>query len=92
MKSKISAVLMLSLMLSMIFMPLTVAADGGKSIVKEMVQAPVDYSFVFIPSDYTFNGALLGRLLQPGYYDIYDRMYVYSPADLVFLRLSLFWF
>ena len=44
MKHRISAVLLLSLMLSMVFMPLSVSADEGKSIIKSMVQAPEDYS------------------------------------------------
>ncbi len=44
MRNKIGVTLLISLMLSLSFMPLVVAADDGKSIIKEMVQAPADYS------------------------------------------------
>ena len=49
MKHRISAVLLLSLMLSMLFIPLAVTADDGKSIIKGMVQAPTDYSVGITP-------------------------------------------
>ena len=51
MKQRIIAILILTLMLSMLFMPLAVSADSGKSIIKEMVKAPGDYSVGW----YTFN-------------------------------------
>ena len=44
MKYRIGAVLMLSLMLSMLLMPLSVSADDCKCIIKERVQAPEDFS------------------------------------------------
>ena len=44
MRTKIGVTLLISLLLSMLFMPLAVAADGGKSIIKEMVQSPAYYS------------------------------------------------
>jgi hypothetical protein len=82
MKYKISAVLMLSLMLSMLFMPLAVAADDGKSIIKGMVQAPGDYSVGLItPSKYAIHE--LDRDLSPGYY--MSRYNMYFPW--AFLRL-----
>ena len=88
MKYKIVAILMLSLMLSMLLMPLAVAADDGKSIIKEMVQAPADYSVGNgILSPYGFY-ELLGRGIL-GYGDAYGRIDVYYPPNWAFLRLPI---
>ena len=85
MKYRISAFLLLSLMLSMLFMPLAVTADGGKSIIKEMVQTPGEYSVGNgLISPYTFLD-LLGRG-GLGYFDAYNRAFMYMP-DWVFWRL-----
>ena len=84
MEYRISAVLLVSLMLSMLFMPLAVAADDGKSIIKEMVQAPADYSvgiIIFIPP-YSFWE--LDRHWPNNGYDIN------RPGSFPFLRLFFF--
>ena len=88
MKQRISAVLMLSLMLSMLLLPLSASADTGKSIVKEMVQSPADYSvnngnYFFTP--YSF-WELFGRA-ELGDERAYYRIMTYWPPDWVFLRL-----
>ena len=85
MKYRISVVLLLSLMLSMLFIPMAVAADDGKSIIKEMVQSPADYCVGngFL-SPYTFL-ELLGRG-SLGYYHAYDRAFMSIP-DWFFWRL-----
>ena len=70
-------------MISMLFMPIAVTADDGKSIIKEMVQAPADYDVSLNPWDYKIIH-LWGRGVG---YDIYDRIWVYYP-DWVFFRLS----
>ena len=45
MKSRISFFLLLSiLLLSLLVVPIAGAGDGGKSIIKEMVQSPGDYN------------------------------------------------
>ena len=83
MKHRITAVILLSLMLSMLFMPLSVLADDGKSIIKEMVQTPADYSEgVFIPSPYLFWE--LDRHAPNNGYDIN------RPGSFPFWRLSFF--
>ena len=84
MKHRIGAFLMLSLMLSMLFIPLAVSADDGKSIIKGMVQAPADYSVGINHYDYVI-WALLGRGYL-NYWDAYHRYAVYMP-DWVFWRL-----
>ena len=76
MKYRISVVLLLSLMLSMLFMPMVVAADDGKSIIKGMVQAPADYS-VGISSEYIFWE--LDRDWPPSKGYAMSRYYLYSP-------------
>ena len=85
MKHKISAILMLSLMLSMILMPMAVSADNGKSIIKNMVQAPTDYSVGLEPGDYEIDD--LVRVDMSGYYDIENRYMVYLWG-WVFWRLD----
>jgi hypothetical protein len=82
MKHKISAILMLSLMLSMLLMPMAVSADTGKSIIKEMVQAPTDYSVGGGGSPYYIPG--LERMVQTGYE--MSRFFVYN--QWVFVRIS----
>lgn len=84
MKHKISAILMLSLMLSMTFMPMAVSADDGKSIIKDMVQAPSDYSVGITIWDYIFDD-FWGRGYL-GYMDAYDRAW-YPPWK--FFRLKV---
>ena len=86
MKHRIIAVMLLSLMLSMLFMPLAVIADDSKSIIKGMVQAPADYSVGFTKFDYGFLH-LYGRYHLGGYLDAYDRVWVYWPLEWVFWRL-----
>ena len=85
MKQKITAILMLSLMLSMIFMPLSVSANDGKSIVKEMVQAPTDYSVGINPDNYII-WDLYGRGVL-GYSAAYYRAVMNLP-NWVFLRFG----
>ena len=87
MKYRIITVMLLSLMISMLFMPLAVAADDSKSILKEMVQAPADYSVGSMFNPYVF-WDLWGRGFLGGYDDTYDRIGVYYP-DWVFWRLYL---
>ena len=52
-------------MLSMTFIPLSVSADDSKSIVKEMVQSPADYSVGISPNDYNYID--MGRWSMSGY-------------------------
>ena len=87
MKHRISAVLMLSLMLSMLFMPLAVSADDGKSIIKEMVQTPADYSIGLDQNDYAIVD-LYGRYYLDNNWDTYSRVNVYWPPNWVFWRLD----
>ena len=74
-------------MLSMIFMPLVVSADSGKSIIKEMVQTPADYSVGNgIISPYGFYDLLgMGYL---GYGHAYGRVFMNMP-DWVFFRIAI---
>jgi hypothetical protein len=53
MKRRISFFLILSILfLSLIVVPVASAGDGGKSIIKEMVQSPGDYNVgPFLPVD-----------------------------------------
>ena len=44
MRSKIGVALLSLLLLSVLAVPMAGAVDNGKSIIKEMVQAPTDYS------------------------------------------------
>ena len=81
MKYKLSVVMLLSLMLSMLFMPIVVAADDGKAVVKEMVQAPADYGVGLTLSPYILWE--LDRDLSPGYH--MSRYNIYQTW--VFLRL-----
>ena len=85
MKHKISAILILSLILSMLLMPLAVSADNGKSIIKNMVQAPADYSVGINPDDYII-WDLYGRGVL-GYSAAYYRAVMNLP-DWVFLRFG----
>ena len=55
MKSKIIVTLLISLLLSMLLIPVPIGANDGKSILKEMVQAPSDYSVGLMPGDYLMN-------------------------------------
>ena len=84
MKHRISVALVLSLMLSMLFMPLAVSADDDKSIVKEMVQAPGDYSVGGLTS-YIYGIEELDRYYNPGY--MMSRPYIYLPSSWAFGRL-----
>ena len=87
MKYKISAVLLSSLMLSVLLMPVAFAADDGKSIIKGMVQAPADYSVSGIPANPYIILDMNRHWAIPGYIDIADRQDVYWP-NWVFLRLG----
>ena len=84
MKHRISAVLIMSLMLSILLLPPAVSAEYGKSIIIGMVQAPADYSVGLIPDNYGILD-LWGRYV-PAYWDVYDRIVVYLP-NWVFLRI-----
>ena len=66
-------------------MPLAVTANGGKSIIKGMVQGPTDYSVGLNPEDYAI-WALTGRAYL-GYEHAYARIGVYYLPDWVFWRL-----
>ena len=86
MKHRISVILILSLMLSMLFIPLAVSAQEGKSIIKDMVQAPADYIVGF--DQWKYGIVNLWDRYFMGYNDSYNRINVYYP-DWVFWRLSI---
>ncbi|GAG46756.1 unnamed protein product [marine sediment metagenome] len=83
MKYRIGISLTLFLLISMLFMPLAVSADDGKSIIKEMVQAPADYSVGLIISPYAIFE--IDRFIMSGYGDIDGRLFMYP--NWVFLRI-----
>ena len=58
MKFKISVSLLVSLLFMMLLIPVSIGADDGKSILKEMVQAPEDYSVGFWPDEYLMHWGL----------------------------------
>ena len=86
MEHRTIAILLLSLMLSMLVMPLAIAIEDSKSVIKGMVQSPADYSVGLKPWDYRI-WALTGRLFLD-YDRAYDRIEVYYPPNWVFWRLG----
>ena len=93
MKYRIGAVLLLSLMLSMLFMPLAVSADDSKSIIKEMVQSPQEYGVGVLDPIFLKYGIwdIDRHWSIPGYYNMADRYWQYMPSR-VFIRLSPYFF
>ena len=93
MKYRFSVVLLLSLLLSMLFMPLAVSAEDGKSIIKEMVQSPEDYSVGRLDPIFLKYGIwdIDRHWLIPGYFNMADRYWQYMPSR-VFYRLSPYFF
>ena len=86
MRGKICFALLISLLLSLLFMPLAVSADDGKSIIKGMVQAPAEYSVGNCLNCLIYGIWELDRYwLIPGYGNIVDRMWVYP--SWVFYRI-----
>jgi len=84
MMGKIGVTLLISLLLMILFIPLAVAADDGKSIIKEMVQAPADYSVSISAPPYAIFE--IDRFIMSGYGDIDGRSFMYMP-NWVFLRI-----
>ena len=57
MRNKIGVAFILFVLLGIIAMPLVGVADSDKAIIKEMVQAPADYSVSLLPEDYLMHWA-----------------------------------
>ena len=56
MRGKIGVAILVSLLLSMLLVPVSIGSEGDKAVIKEMVQAPADYSVSLVPGDYLITG------------------------------------
>ena len=81
MRKRISVVFILSLLIGAMAMPLAVAVDNDKNIIKEMVQAPADYSVSLNWWDYLMHWGLR-------YYYNYEDFPRHEWNDWRFYRLT----
>ena len=82
MRKKIGVTFILFVLLGTMAMPMVIAADSDKTIIKEMVQAPAEYSVSLMPDDYLMHWA-------ERYYTNYDDYPRHVWSDYRFYRLGM---
>ena len=82
MRNRITVTLLLLILLATMAMPLVGAAEGDKAVIKEMVQAPSDYSVSLMPWQYLMHYA-------ERYYDNTNDFPRHEWFDYRFYRLSM---